>query len=233
MSEQEVVTLQTPVGTDAEGDIIHRYSFPLGGPRWLDAAYVKRRDGYVWVFRRGGEMRPEMWAERIATGLSRVGRFGGMPNYSVGRHCVLLSRYLAERGYAANVQLLALFHDAPECLGVGDMNANLKNLIGHAARSYEDDLLAFLMGEQEVEVSEADENVVHAADKLFGHVEAEILDMQNGHPFPAPADHPIRTFLSGGGDNEPWDMNWSITRQEWLFEYVRIRREIEKEVTAF
>lgn len=213
-------------GAGLPGEVIHGYSIGLRGERWLTAEYVRLHSatgrGFGWRFTRGGKMRAEDWGAVIASRLPYIGRFGGLP-YSVARHSVLMRWYLRSRGYGPGAQLLALLHDASECLGVGDMNTYLKKLIGQQVRSYEDDLLAFLLNDLGLtnRVSDADHTVVHATDKVFGETEARLLDMQNGQPWRAEAAGPVWEYLKHAHpeDTSPewtrrdflsaWEMNWA------------------------
>lgn len=221
-------TLQLPATIPADEEIIHHFSMGLGGPRWFGGTYYKTLSGYEWRFERGGKMTAADWPGVIARGLAGLGRFGNHApsHYSVGRHSLLMARYLREQGYGPRVQILALLHDAPECLGAGDMNTYLKRAIGRVVRSYEEDLLAFLLTEVEVTISDADAVVVHSADKVFGESEARLLDMQNGEPWKVSEDNEILRWLMRDGlyDNTA---HWpGFTQMDWLNEWTRARKEL-------
>lgn len=62
----------------------------------------------------------------IAFGLANIQRFSGQLDrpYSVAEHSVILSDLTDAIDYEQRIA--ALFHDAPECLGIGDVNCFLK-----------------------------------------------------------------------------------------------------------
>lgn len=181
-------------------DPIHAYSFPLRGSKWMDCQYRQIDGVHRWVFANGGTMTPAQWPAQIARGLARTGRFGGHCPYTVGLHSVYLAEYVRIKYGDPIITILAATHDAPECLGVGDMNTHLKRQIGQAIRSYEDDLwLDFLLQKQfrlGDLVTEDRLKIVHEADKLFGSIEARLLDMQNANPWRSGTDNDVYRFLN-------------------------------------
>ncbi len=207
---------------------IHEFNYPLGGGQWLNAQYIKVGHGYHWEFvpydRRveGDDARADVpWTEVISRALAYLPRFGRLtdpykPPYTVGRHSVLLERWLKLQGYAPASRIVALLHDAPECLGAGDMNTHLKDLVGGTTRVYEADLLQFLLREIGVEPTPFDMQVAHASDKMFGASEARILDMWNGEPWKAEPDTEVYKFLEAEG---LYDASAGETRQSWRRAY--------------
>jgi 5'-deoxynucleotidase YfbR-like HD superfamily hydrolase len=203
---QSPVVLPLPLGWVEglrPGGVIHEYSMPLGGERWLDAKYVQTGgspppggQSFGWVFKRGGRMQAGDWRDVLGEGLQGVTRFGGR-GMSVASHSVLLQRYMHEREYGTGAEILALLHDTPETLGIGDMNTNLKKLIGHTVRSYEDDLLAFLLTDIGVAqlITEDDWSAVHAADKVLGAAEALLMRFQNANGYPIGEDSMMVRWL--------------------------------------
>ncbi len=182
-------------------DPIHKFAMGFGGEKWIEARYIHdltpgAAAPFRWVFNRGGEMFPSDWPEVIANGLAYVGRFGGLP-YSVGRHSNLLRDYLRIQGASPATQLAAQLHDASERLGVGDINAHLKKLIGDKVRPYEDAVFQFLLDDLLLTpyLTDMDLELVHKTDKMFGETEARLLNMRNGEAWRVPEGGEAWDFL--------------------------------------
>src|ERR1700721_1061916 len=89
----------------------------------------------------------QLTVEDIAYGLARVSRFGGQAGaYSVAEHSVRLARYWADDHSAARSGFLSagigggLLHDAPEALGIGDVNSFIKTQYAIALRDLDSEL---------------------------------------------------------------------------------------------
>ena len=207
---------------------IHSYRFPLGGERWLECEYLKDRDttgGYKWVFKNGGGMTPDQWPVTLAKALQGLPRFGHHTSrkYSVGKHSLLIARYIRDGRATLAAQALALVHDTPEVLGVGDLNTHLKQAIGHAVRSYEDDLVPWIMGQLGIPYTTADENVVHAVDKAFGATEAKLLGMSTGNGWSPLVSQDIADYLIEDG---VYDLADPDTYFKWINTFDRIKAEL-------
>lgn len=183
--------------SEPRGTVIHSFSIPLGDARWLQADYIKEESGYKWSFSNGGRMMPHEWPEVIARGICGLPRFGNhlKKPYTVGQHSFDLWVYLKSRGASVGALLLSLVHDAPEALGVGDLNSHLKRAIGGAISRYEDELTDFILGETGVIklVTDEDRALVHATDKVFGAGEARLFNMRNADHWKVAPDN--ETFV--------------------------------------
>lgn len=71
--------------------------------------------------------------ETIAHSLAQINRFAGhtVRPYSVAEHSLLVCRIVEGMGLGADAQLLALMHDAHECI-VGDVSTPVKQALGKA-----------------------------------------------------------------------------------------------------
>ena len=102
-------------------------------PRRVSTAFVQMRSG-ACVDLLLPDLSP-VKIEDIATALSRIPRFNGHTRgdqpYSVAQHSLHVVQAIEAWGYAAPVQLTALFHDAPEAL-IGDVVTPVKLLLGQA-----------------------------------------------------------------------------------------------------
>lgn len=79
-----------------------------------------------------GDMKPDqVCLGDISTSLSRLVRFIGHTEraYSVGEHCILVSRLLEHHGCHPLIQLAGLMHDAHEAY-IGDMPTPVKIALG-------------------------------------------------------------------------------------------------------
>lgn len=88
---------------------------------------------------------PPPHIESIAHSLARIDRFTGHAQrpYSVAEHSLLVCDIVACQGLDADAQLLALMHDAHECL-TGDVSSPVKRALGTPWRKFEN-LQAFAM----------------------------------------------------------------------------------------
>lgn len=175
------------------------YSYPLGEGSWLKCRLTYHPDyrPNVWSFETGGN--PVDWPKIIARGLSGLPRFGNLiPGvmYSVARHSQLLALCLSRLGASSESVKLALIHDAPECLGVGDANTHLKSIVGVGVRKYEAALVDWLCAQMGFTPTAADADLVHVWDKKFGGCEARLLGMDNGEPWSAEVTDPAYIWLS-------------------------------------
>lgn len=113
--------------------------------------------------------------EDVARGLSRIPRFGGQTPepYSVARHSVILADWMTKKQrYSRDDCRLALLHDAPEALGVNDIQHFIKQVYGLDLKALETRILRSLLphfGVREEDVSLA---AVEYHDKRLGAVEA-------------------------------------------------------------
>jgi len=113
--------------------------------------------------------------EDVARGLSRIPRFGGQTEqpYSVARHSKILADWMRVKGrYSRDDLKLALLHDAPEALGVNDIQHFIKQVYGLDLKALETRILRSLLPHFKVFGVSADAPYVHAHDKRLGAVEA-------------------------------------------------------------
>lgn len=111
----------------------------------------------------------------LARGLARIPRFGGQTKkpYSVARHSVILADWVArrERGNRA-LERLALLHDAPEALGVNDIQHFIKRAYGADLKALESRILDALLSHFDTRPVSLDHSVVGTLDHRLGTVEA-------------------------------------------------------------
>ena len=111
----------------------------------------------------------------IAHGLARVNRFGGQTDetYSVAEHSVRLARWIKELGWASNRdRRAALLHDAPECLGVGDVQRFIKRKYADTLRDF-DARLTLALWDRLGDSVTYPADVIHVYDSQIGSQEAQ------------------------------------------------------------
>lgn len=153
--------------------------------------------------------------EALAFGLSYVTRFGGMAGgYSVAEHSVHLFRWAQETNRSVQVKRALLLHDAPECLGVGDVQRFVKK--AYADRLVEFDKavtealwLHFSGGRSFWGTWKGVEPDVKALDVAMGALEAG----EFGFPYD-PASLPTRWPLSRPVRDRAWTA--TVAESEWL-----------------
>jgi hypothetical protein len=154
----------------------------------------------------------------IAHGLAQVNRFGGQTRwpYAVGEHSVRLARWAHRNGESRFVCLALLIHDAPECLGVGDVQKFIKRAYAKRLRSFDRALTVSLWRHM---VPGAPpwrdvEDKVHAYDGAIGAYEAKFFDFA----------HDASEFdvaPPGLEDDRNLPAHWSprYARHQWLNEW--------------
>jgi hypothetical protein len=165
----------------------------------------------------------------IAHGLSHVSRFGGQTvlPYSVGEHSVRLHDWADRNQEPAPVRFALLLHDAPECLGVGDVQRYIKRRYAASLRVFDDALCTTLFRQfwptwwGDAAPGRGDATMEHLHDRVRqydapqGAFEAKCFGF----------DHDEKELLLPLGWNGPWVIDalntpdfWSPrkTRDEWL-----------------
>lgn len=124
--------------------------------------------------------------EDIAYGLSYVTRFGGQAGqYSVAEHCVHLANYwlgitssvaspVLSRGVRA-----CLIHDAPESLGVGDVNRFIKRRYAQTLRDFDAELTYALWAKFGLGSWDECHDAIAPLDEQLGMLESDAF----GFPF--------------------------------------------------
>lgn len=126
--------------------------------------------------------------EDVALGLSRQPRFAGQTPrpYSVALHSVILADwvYRVLGPFGATLALVALLHDAPEALGVSDINRFVKLEYAPAVRDLEARVEAALAEKFGVARTPVADRLVKAYDRALGAAESNYF----GWPVPVGAD---------------------------------------------
>lgn len=124
--------------------------------------------------------------EDIAYGLSFVTRFGGQAGqYSVAEHCVHLANYwLGTTSSVAKAVLrrgvrACLIHDAPESLGVGDVNRFIKRRYAQSLRDFDAELTEALWARFGVGSWDECHEAITPLDEQLGMLESDAF----GFPF--------------------------------------------------
>lgn len=99
-----------------------------------DDCYIKVNPSGGYFFMHHKEDTSEIHLVDIANAISRQCRFTGhllaeIDHYSVGEHCVLVTRLLKQMGASVKVQFYGLMHDAPEAY-LSDIAAPFKRELG-------------------------------------------------------------------------------------------------------
>jgi hypothetical protein len=144
--------------------------------------------------------------EIIGHGLSLENRFTGQTpqGYSVAEHSVRLRNVMKRHGYHQVACRAALLHDAPECLGIGDMHHAVKHMLAPEVKELEEAVSVALWGMYGCKCCPWAnmEAAVKRFDRLLGDYEY--------HQFMRP-DEPLGKDFSlilpegAPGDGDPWN----------------------------
>jgi hypothetical protein len=154
----------------------------------------------------------------VARGLSRTVRFAGQTPepYSVARHSVILTDWLYARGHRGDILKEAMLHDAPEMLGVNDINTFVKRGYGQSIRTLEDRLMVAVyerfIGPVPPWVVDP---IVHMLDKRLGAIESAYFGWTpEGFEFNHMSDHDtyldfeFRASRRALDDADEWLARW-------------------------
>lgn len=158
----------------------------------------------------------------IAHGLSRLVRYTGAIEepYTVGHHSILCSRVAEALELSNRLRLIALLHDATECI-VGDLNRIVKQLLPEY-KALEDKIALAIWDALGIEPpTEEEYKIIKKIDNCL--LVNEIIQLTNReHKFDHLEYYDIKVDIIEG-------VRMNEIRDKFLDEYIKLRLELEQD----
>lgn len=140
--------------------------------------------------------------------MSHLNRFGGASSISDAAHSVRVSEYLAHLGANRETQRWALWHDAPETLGLGDIHHRVKHAFAEDLCNLDYALSVELCDVIGLDRSKIDLTAMKAADRAAGAFEAVHTGLVTGDEESVPGVEEYRKWWEAKYEREDWSYDF-------------------------